>query len=49
MTLNLNESWFILDTSKKFLAVRVVKPWDRLPCEAMNVPFLAVLKAKLEL
>ena len=32
---------------KKFFTVRVVRPWTRLPREAVAVPSLAVFKARL--
>jgi len=33
---------------KKFFTVRVVRPWHRLPREAVAVPSLAVFKARLD-
>jgi len=37
-----------LDIRKKFFTMRVVKHWNRLPREAVDTPFLAVLKASLD-
>ena len=39
---------FRLDIRKKFFTMRVVKHWLRLPREAVAVPSLAVLKARLD-
>jgi len=36
---------FRLDTRKKFFAVRVMRPWHRLPREAVAAPSLEVCKA----
>ena len=33
---------------KKFFLVRVVRPWHRLPREAVAAPSLAVFKARLD-
>ena len=33
---------------KKFLLVRVVRRWHRLPKEIVNAPSLAVFKARLD-
>jgi len=44
----LNEARFRLDISKKFLTMRVVNHWQRLPREAVAAPSLAVLKARLD-
>ena len=33
---------------KKFLTVRVVRPWNRLPREAVDAPSLEAYKAKLD-
>ena len=42
------EGRFILDLSKKFFTMRVVKHWHRLPREAVAAPSLAVFKARLD-
>jgi len=44
----LREGRFRLDTRKKFFILRVVRPWPRLPREAVAAPSLAVSKAKLD-
>jgi len=44
----LKEGRFRLDIRKKSFPMRVVKPWPRLPREAVAVPSLAVLKARLD-
>jgi len=44
----LKEGRFRLDIRKKFFPVRVVKPWHRLPREAVAAPSLAVLKASVD-
>jgi len=44
----LKESRFRLDISKKFFAVRVVKPWHRLPTEVVNAPSLETFKVRLD-
>jgi len=44
----LKEGRFNLDIGKKFITMRVVKHWPRLPREAVAVPSLAVLKARLD-
>ena len=36
------------DIGKKFLPVRVVRPWHRLPREAEAFPSLEVTKARLD-
>jgi len=42
------EGRFRLDIRKKFLTVRVVKHWHRLPREAVDAPSLEVFKARLD-
>ena len=42
------EGGFKLDIRKKFFTVRVVRPWHRLPREAVAAPSLAVFKARLD-
>jgi len=44
----LKEGRFRLDIRKKFFLMRVVRPWPRLPREAVSSPSLAVLKARLD-
>ena len=44
----LNEVRFRLDIRKKFFPMRVVRPWLRLPREAVAAPSLAVFKARLD-
>ena len=43
----LKEGGFGLDLRIEFFTVRVVRPWPRLPREAVATPSLAVLKARL--
>jgi len=43
----LKECRFKLDMKKKFLTMRVVRSWNRLPREAVAAPSLAVFKARL--
>ncbi|KFZ68773.1 hypothetical protein N338_08631, partial [Podiceps cristatus] len=39
---------FRLDIRKKFFTMRVVSHWDRLPRDIVDVPSLAVFKARLD-
>ncbi|KFO60092.1 hypothetical protein N302_10821, partial [Corvus brachyrhynchos] len=42
------EGRFRLDIRNKFLAVRVVRHWHRLPREAEDAPSLQVFKGRLD-
>ncbi|GAB0181563.1 mitochondrial enolase superfamily member 1 [Grus japonensis] len=44
----LKEGRFRLDVRKKFLTVRVVRHWNRLPRKAVDAPSLELLKARLD-
>ncbi|KFR08397.1 hypothetical protein N306_00095, partial [Opisthocomus hoazin] len=44
----LKEGRFRLDARRKFFTLRVVRPWPRLPTEAVAAPSLAVFKARLD-
>ncbi|KFP95908.1 hypothetical protein N329_01197, partial [Haliaeetus albicilla] len=44
----LKEGRFRLDIRKKFLTLRVVKHWNRLPREVVDVPSLETFKARLD-
>jgi len=44
----LKENKFRLDIRKKFFTMSMVRPWYRLPREAVAVPYLEVLKARLD-
>ena len=46
--IKLKEGRFKLDIRKKFFTTRVVRPWHRLPREAVAPPLLAVFKARLD-
>jgi len=44
----LKEGRFMRDMRKKFFPMRVMRPWPRLPREAVAAPSLAVFKARLD-
>jgi len=44
----LKEGRFRLDIRKKFLSMRVVRHWKRLPREDVDVPSLAMFKPRLD-
>ena len=44
----LKEGRFRLDIRKKFFITRVMRPWPRLPREAVAAPSLAVFKVRLD-
>ncbi|KFQ88405.1 hypothetical protein N337_01140, partial [Phoenicopterus ruber ruber] len=44
----LKEGRFTLDIRMKFFPMRVVRPWHRLPREAVAAPSLEVFKARLD-
>jgi len=44
----LEKGRFRLDIRKKLFTVRVVRHWNRLPCEVVNAPSLEALRARLD-
>jgi len=44
----LKEGRFRLDMRKKFVTMRVVKLWNRLPREVVEAPYLEIFKARLD-
>jgi len=48
IVLKLKDGRFTLDIRKKFFMMMVVRPWYRLPREAVAAPSLAGFKARLD-
>ncbi|KFV04783.1 hypothetical protein N340_12996, partial [Tauraco erythrolophus] len=46
--IKLNESRFRLSVRKKFLTMRVVNHWNRMPTEAVEAPSLETFKIRLD-
>ena len=44
----IKEGTIRLDIRRKFFTLRAVRHWHRLPREAVDAPFLAVYKARLD-
>lgn len=48
ISFQLSQGRFTLDVRKKCFSGRVVRPWHRLPKEAVGAPALEVFKARLD-
>ena len=44
----LEENRFRLDIRKQFFTVRMVRHWNRLPSEVVDIPYLEAFKANLD-